>query len=163
MRRRDIGQSTIVEPIQFGAVDALAVHRHPVQSRTGHGERMTRRPIPRILDRHAIARLYQQLCTKANPLLCATGDHYLLSRALHAPGTAQIRGNQTAQSRIARRIAVTQLLEIRFTPESRIQLGPDLEREQIESRNTHPKCAGRTDWEAGPNGSFQPAPMRRCG
>jgi hypothetical protein len=50
----------------------------------------------------------------------------LFSRALHAPGAAQIRGNQATQARIASGIAIAQLLQIRFTPESRIQLGPNL-------------------------------------
>jgi len=46
---------------------------------------MTGRSIPGIFNRYAVARRYQQLCTKAYALLCATGDHNLLSRALHAP------------------------------------------------------------------------------
>ena len=119
---------------------------------------MTCRAIPRIFDRHAVARLHQQLCTKANPLLCATGDHNLLSRALHASRTAQVRRNQLAQARITSRIAITQLLQIRFAPESRIQLGPDLERKQIESRHAHPKCPRRTTRRRGQMVLFRRGP-----
>ena len=43
MRWRHIGQATIAQPRQCLAIDALAVHRHAVQARAGHRERMTRR------------------------------------------------------------------------------------------------------------------------
>lgn len=96
MRGRDVGQPAITEPGQLAAVDALAIHGDPVQPRTGDGECMTRRAISRILNRHPVARLHQQLCTKADPLLRTTGDHYLLSGALHASRTAQVGCDQPA-------------------------------------------------------------------
>nr|BFE92915.1 hypothetical protein GCM10020185_34510 [Pseudomonas brassicacearum subsp. brassicacearum] len=67
----------------------------------------------------------------------------MFSRAVQPPGAAQVRGDQPAQARIALGIAITQLLQIRLAPESRIQLGPDVEREQIESRYTDPKRSRR--------------------
>ena len=88
MGRGDVGQTAITQLCQFSAVDALAIHRHPMQLRTCHGERMTGRPIPGIFNRYPITGLHQQLCTKADSLLRATGDHNLFSRALHATGTA---------------------------------------------------------------------------
>ncbi|MNL36198.1 hypothetical protein D3C87_1582680 [compost metagenome] len=117
---------------------------------------MTGRPIPRIFNRHPVTGLHQQLCTKADSLLRATGDQNLFSRALHAAGTAQIRGDHPAQACIACRVAVAQLLKIRFAPESRIQLGPDLEWKQVERRNTDPKCPGRTARRTGQMVVFDP-------
>jgi hypothetical protein len=88
MGRGDVGQAATAEAVQGSAVDALAVHRHAMQLATRHRERMACCPIPRILDGNLIAGLHQQLCTKADCLLRATSDHYLLSRALHAARTA---------------------------------------------------------------------------
>ena len=100
-----------------------------MQASTGEGERMPGSAVPGIFNRHTVAGYHQQLCTKADRLLRATGDHNLLSRALQTAGTAQIRGDQSAQSLIPCGVAVTQLLKVRLTPESRSQLGPDVERE----------------------------------
>ena len=85
--------------------------RPPAQS-----ECMASRTIARVFNRHAVSRLYQQLCTKADGLLCATGDHNLFSRALHAPRAAQVRGDQTAQAAIACRVAIAQLFQVGLAP-----------------------------------------------
>ena len=58
---------------------------HAMQSRAGQGERMAGGAVTGVFHSDAVAGLHQQLCTKANRLLRTTGDHNLLSRALHAP------------------------------------------------------------------------------
>ena len=143
MGRRDIGQAAVVEAVQHAAVDPLAVHRHTLQLRTGQGEGMTGGAVAGIFNRHAITWAHQQLCTKADCLLRATGDHNLLSRTLHAPRAAQVGGDQAAQALVPGRVAIAQLIEVRLAPKSRIQLGPDVKREQVEGRNPHPKCPWR--------------------
>ncbi len=140
--RRDIGQAAAVQLLQLAAVDALLVHRHALQLRTRQGEGMPRGAVAGVFHSHLVAGLHQQLCTKADALLRATGDHNLFSRAVQAPSAAQVGGDQAAQPRIARRVAVAQLPEVGPAPESRIQLGPDLEREQIEGWHTNRKARG---------------------
>ena len=110
-----------------------------MQVRTGQGEGMARGAIARIFHRHAVTGLHQQLCTKADGLLRATGDHYLLSAALHAPRTAQVRRDQATQATVSGRVAIAQLLQVRLAPESPVELGPYLKREQIERRHADTK------------------------
>ena len=144
MRRGHIGQPTVRQLREFDAIQSFIVHRHAMQLGPRHREGQSGRAVPGILHRDAIAGVHQQLCTKANALLRATGDHNLLRRAGQAPGAAQVSRNQAAQARLPRRLAVTQQLQVRFAPESRLQLGPDAKGKQIEGRHTHPKSSRRT-------------------
>ena len=144
MGRRDIRHAAIIEGTEHLAIHALAVDRHAMQSPAGQSECMAGRAIARVFHRHAIPRLHQQLCTKADGLLCAAGDHNLFSRALHAARAAQVRGDQTAQAAITCRVAIAQLFQVGFAPERPIQLGPYLKREQIEGGYAHAKCPRRS-------------------
>lgn len=134
---------------QRGAVDTFCVHRHTLHLCASNGEGVTGGAVAGIFNRYAISRPHQQLCTKADCLLRATGDHYLRSAAPQAPGVAQVGGNQAPQALIAGRVAIAQLLQVRLAPESRIQLGPHVKREQVKCRHAHPKSPGRSTGRQG--------------
>ncbi|RMQ93088.1 hypothetical protein ALP97_05283 [Pseudomonas salomonii] len=158
--RRDIRHTTVIQGVKHLAIHALAVYRHAMQSRAGQGERMAGSAITRVFHRHAVPRLDQQLCTKANRLLRATGDHNLFSCALHATGTAQIGGDQTAQTIVTGRVAIAQQFQVRLAPERPIQLGPYIKREQVEGRHTHTKGSRRSRWRMSQVVVFYPRQAR---
>src|SRR5690606_25236183 len=125
-------------------VHTLLVHRHAVQLATGQRKGMPGRAVTRVFHSHAVARLQQQLCTKADGLLCTTGDHNLFSGAAQPTRATQVGRYQLTQQRLTCRVAITQLRGARVAPETRLQLGPDVEGEQIERRNTDAKSTRRT-------------------
>ena len=129
MGRRDVGQPAVAQRTKRRAIKAIAIDRYTPHLGTGHGKRMPGGAVAGIFHRHDVAGVHQQLCTKADALLRAAGDHNLFSGAVQATGAAQVSRDQAAQARVTLRVAITQLLQIRLAPKSRIQLGPDVERE----------------------------------
>ncbi|MNT11988.1 hypothetical protein D3C72_1468950 [compost metagenome] len=81
VRRGYVTQATIRHVMQCSAVQALIVDCNTSHLCAGQGEGITGRAIAGVFHSHHITRLQQQLCTKANCLLCATGDHNLFSGA----------------------------------------------------------------------------------
>ncbi|KPC09696.1 Unknown protein sequence [Pseudomonas amygdali pv. lachrymans] len=141
MRRRNVRQPT-VRLLKVGATHTLAVHRYTLQPRTRQCERVTCRAIARIFHCNALAWRHQQLCTKADCVLRATGDHNLLSSTAQPSRGAKIRRNQLSQPPLSRRSAIAQLIEIWLAPKRRIQLAPQGEREKVKRGNPDPKGLG---------------------
>ena len=142
--RRHIGQPALGQLAQPRAIHALFIHRHAPELRPGHREGMPGGTVPWVFHSHAIARSQQQLCTKVDRFLRTTGDHNLFSRAGQAPRAAQVGGDQFTQLRLPCRIAIAQQRRVGVSPETRLQLGPHLERKEIERRHSHTKRLRRT-------------------
>ncbi len=158
---RDIGHAAIAHAGQCGAIQPIVIHSHAMYRRPGQGEGASGRPIAWVFHSHGRPRLQQQLCTKAYRLLCAGGDHNLFRRTGKSARSTQIGRDEFPQQRFPGRIAVTQRRHPGISPETRLQLGPDLEREQIVSRHADAKCPWRpTSWRRQMMG-FQ-AKKRRC-
>ncbi|MNE08062.1 hypothetical protein D3C80_1007050 [compost metagenome] len=134
MRGGHITQAAVRHVIECSAVQSFVVDSNTAHLRTGQGEGITGGTIAGVFHSHHVTRLQQQLCTKAYRLLRTTGDHNLFSRAGKPARSTQIGGNQLTQLGLPRRITVAQSGRIRIAPESRLQLGPDVERKQIERR-----------------------------
>ena len=78
MGRRHVGQPTVAHVRQCRAIHTILIDRDAVHFRPRNRKGMCRCAVAGILDGHPVARLDQQLCTKANSLLRATGDQNLL-------------------------------------------------------------------------------------
>ncbi|MNC70717.1 hypothetical protein D3C75_1215550 [compost metagenome] len=81
MRGRDISEPAALDPLQRRTIEAFCIDRNALDPGPCNCEGITGSPIPRVFHSHTIAGVEQQLCTKGNRLLCATGDHNLFSRA----------------------------------------------------------------------------------
>src|SRR5262249_57042717 len=111
--------------------------------------------VSRILDPDSVARLQQATDDEAERALEAAGDEDLFGRAGYAARDCQVAGDLNAQRLVAGGRLVAEIDGAQRTRLTREQARPDLVREGIERRESHPEERRRAERRVGSR-------QRRC-